>query len=610
MTQGSARVRSPNSPLLPDFARQAGFIALRHGPAWCLYREPTEVLVATDALSLQRSLARLQRHVESGGEAAGLLAYEAGYALEPRLSSLLPRCSLPLAWFGLYEGCEIWDDVCGPEGIRGGLLDSFDLSSSWREYCNKLALIRRLIQAGEVYQINFTARMGLKAKTGAWETFTALFRRHPVPYAAFVNTGERQIVSLSPELFFEIERGRITVKPMKGTMARGRFCEEDLIAAEQLRRSEKNRAENVMIVDLMRNDLGRICRTGTVKVPSLFEVERYPSVWQMTSTIQGELLGDCGVETIFRALFPSGSVTGAPKIRAMEQIAQLEDPPRGVYTGAIGFWSPGRARFNVAIRTIEFQQQHGIMGIGGGITYDSKPAEEWEECQWKASFLLQSQPEFKIIETLYWERKYRLLDAHVARMKKSAEYFGFACSESKVRRELRKLAARLPARPQRVRALLSKEGQLEITHSDFVASQFGRVGISNRRVSSQDRFLFHKTTNRDAYEKELVAARERGLDDVLFFNEKGDLTEGTVHNVFLVKDGVWRTPAIECGVLPGTFRARILRTRANACEAILGMEDLKNADAVYLCNSVRGAFPVKVEYNAAAAARVTVRTAS
>jgi para-aminobenzoate synthetase/4-amino-4-deoxychorismate lyase len=540
----------------------------------------------------------VQKHVEGGGEAAGFLRYEAGYALEPRLQSLLTRRSGPLSWFGLYPACEICEKISHPDAVAVDLPDSFELSLRESEYFDKLAAIRGLIRAGEVYQVNFTARIRFEARRSPWELFSTLFRRHPVPYAAFVNTGTEQIVSLSPELFFEIERGRITVKPMKGTAGRGRFRQEDVVAAEQLRNSKKNRAENVMIVDLMRNDLGRICRTGTVETPNLFDVERYSSLWQMTSTIRGELLADCTVESILGALFPSGSVTGAPKIRAMEHIASLEDSPRGAYTGAIGFWTRARARFNVAIRTIECRQHDGTVGIGGGITHDSDPAAEWEECQWKADFLVRSQPEFKIIETLYWERHYRLLRAHLARMRESAEYFDFEFNEKELRCELRKLAASFPARPQRIRVLLSWEGKLEIAHSGFVARQFGRVGISTRRVSSRDRFLFHKTTNRDVYEEELAAARKQELDDVLFLNEKGELTEGAVRNIFLVKDGAWRTPALECGLLPGTFRAQILRRRANSCEAILRVEDLRNADAVYLCNSVRGVFAVEIDWSA------------
>ena len=593
----SPQLDESNRALVSQYARQLGFVLLRDGSSWRLYRDPKEILVATDVESLKQSLSRIEEHVKRGGEAAGVLRYEAGYALEPRLQPLLARASGPLSWFGLYKTCTICKGLSFLEDTSDTLLHESKLSIGRGKYHAKLEAIRRLIQAGEVYQINLTTRVRLKAKYDAWKLFGALFDRHPVPYAAFLNTGAEQIVSLSPELFFQIDRGHITVRPMKGTAPRGRLLEDDIISAEELRTSPKNRAENVMIVDLMRNDLGRICRTGSVKTPKLFEVERYPTLWQMTSTVEGELIEGCTVESVVRALFPSGSVTGAPKMRAMEHIASLEDSPRGVYTGAIGFFAPRRAGFSVAIRTIALHKKSGTMGVGGGITYDSVASTEWEECQWKAAFLVQSQPDFKVLETMYWMHKYRLLDAHLKRMRDSAAYFGFRFEERNARVELQKLATRFPRVPQRVRLTLSKEGDMEITYADCTAERFGRVGISDRRVSSQDRFLFHKTTNRSTYEQELTVARKQRLDDVLFFNEGGQLTEGTIHNIFLVKGNVWRTPALACGLLPGVFRARILKERANSCEAILSVDDLKHADAVYLCNSVRGIFQVEVDWN-------------
>jgi para-aminobenzoate synthetase/4-amino-4-deoxychorismate lyase len=589
----------PAPALVSQLAQQPGFVLLRDGGNWRLYQDPAEVLIANDPSSLKQVLNQVEAHVRSGGEAAGVLRYEAGYALEPRLHELLTSGAGPLCWFGLYPAATTCN-LTFREQDAANLLASYKTLLGQDDYCARVETIRRLIEAGEVYQVNFTTRAGFHTTQNAWNVFAALCRRHPVPYAAFLNTGGEQILSLSPEMFFQIDRGRITVKPMKGTAGRGRFLEEDLFTADQLRRSAKNRAENVMIVDLMRNDLGRICRTGSVKTPILFDVERYPSVWQMTSTVEGELREDCTIESTLCALFPSGSVTGAPKIRSMEHIARLEDSPRGAYTGAIGFFAPGSARFNVAIRTLELHGENGRMGIGGGITYDSNPSSEWEECQWKAAFLVESQPEFRIIETLYWERKYRLLEAHLARMRESAEFFGFAFSEEVLRCELARLAARFPQRPKRVRITLSRDGEFEISHSDFLREQFGRVGIAHRPVSSRDRFLFHKTTNRGVYERTLTAARKQELDDFLFFNERGELTEGTIHNVFLLKDEVWRTPAVRCGLLPGTFRGQILKQRQNSFEAVLHFDDLKRADAVYLCNSVRGIFPVKVDWSAQA----------
>jgi len=580
--------------LMSACAQQPGFALLRDGSTWRLYRDPRELLVATDAESLTESLRRVEEHVTRGGEAVGLLRYEAGYALEPRLRPLLAKVPGPLTWFGLYANCTILPDLAFPADDENAHIDRPRLAITREKYCGKIAEIRQLIEAGEVYQINFTTSVQFETNCSAWDLFCALFRRHPVPYAAFLNAGAEQIVSLSPELFFQIEQGHIVVRPMKGTAPRGRTLEEDFASAEQLRTDEKNRAENVMIVDLMRNDLGRICRVGSVRTPKLFDVERYASVWQMTSTVEGELVEGCTIDSIVRALFPSGSVTGAPKIRAMEHIAQLETSPRGAYTGAIGFFAPRRSCFNVAIRTATLRGQEGTMGVGGGITHGSSAATEWEECQWKAAFLTQSQPEFKILETTYWDGEYRFLEDHLARMRESAEYFGFRFDDRKVRKSLQELAAQLPNAPQRVRITLAQDGTLEMEHRDYVDERFGRVRISNRVISSSDRFLFHKTTNRSLYDEEASAARKANYDDVLFFNERGDLTEGSIHNVFVVKGGIWRTPPVSCGLLPGTCRAQILRERPSACEALLTLDDLIHADRVYLCNSVRGIYPVEL----------------
>jgi para-aminobenzoate synthetase/4-amino-4-deoxychorismate lyase len=575
-------------------AGEPGFAVFRDGLTWRLYKNPIEMLVARDAASLKESLCRIEQHVNHGGEAAGFLGYEAGYALEPRLLPLLARARGPLCCFGLYRTCSILNKAPFVEDNGDTLVQHSRLLITRGKYGASLASVRQLIRNGDVYQINFTTRVRFKTTCRAWELFSSLVRRHPVPYAAFLNTGTEEIVSLSPELFFQIERGRITVRPMKGTAARGRTLEQDTACAEELRASEKNRAENVMIVDLMRSDLGRICRIGSVKTVKLFEVERYPSLWQMTSVIEGKLVKGCAIGSLVQALFPSGSVTGAPKIRAMEHIARLENSPRGVYTGAIGFFAPSRARFSVGIRTAVLHQKNGIMGVGSGITYDSSAATEWEECGWKAAFLTRNQPEFGILETLRWNFRYRFLAAHLTRMRNSAEYFGFRFHYGHIREALQESAQRFKIAPQRVRITLAKDGTFEISHGGLSTERFGRVRISCRRVSTGDRFLYHKTTNRHAYDQELAAAREARCDDALFFNERGELTEGTIHNVFIVKNGVWRTPAVACGLLAGTYRESILKRRGNACAAILTMNDLTEADGVYLCNSVRGIFLVNL----------------
>jgi para-aminobenzoate synthetase/4-amino-4-deoxychorismate lyase len=579
-------------------AQEPGFALIRTGSAWRLYEHPQEVIAINDGAAFANSLRRIEEHVSAGGEAAGLLHYEAGYALEPLLHPLLSKQSGKLLWFGLYGTASIFDEIYFPASVQRDQIVGDVAAMPRNQYCERLDEIRQLIAAGEVYQINFTHPVRFHLKSNAWRLFVDLCRRHPVPYAAFVNTGDQQIVSLSPELFFRIENGHITVKPMKGTAPRGLMLEDDDQRGRELAASEKNRAENVMIVDLMRNDLSRICRTGTVKATRLFDVERFPSLWQMTSTIEGHLADRCTVEDIFRALFPSGSVTGAPKIRAMQHIARLEISKRGVYTGAIGYFAPGQAHFSVPIRTAVVQEGEGIMGVGSGITYDSSPVEEWEECEWKAAFLTRSVPEFQLLETLIWDEEYRLLDEHLDRLKSSAMYFGFQFDESRVRGALQNLAGRMGRVAQRVRVTAAREGEVRIEHRELSPNRFGRVRISSVQVSSRDHFLFHKTTHRDVYERELAAALNAGYDDALFFNESGELTEGGIHNVFVVNNRMWKTPPIHCGLLPGTYRGKFLRENPHVVEEILNLDDLLSADQIYICNSVRGMQSVELENTA------------
>jgi para-aminobenzoate synthetase / 4-amino-4-deoxychorismate lyase len=592
-----AKIRSAETDIgaLAKFANEPGFILLREKSGWRMYRRPVRVLSARDPETLQDALAAIDQQVRSGGEAAGFLSYEAGYALEPKLRPRLGGRSDLLCWFGFYDTALRLDQLGFPPGDSRQIVQNRAPQITRGQYDAALSAIHEWISAGDVYQINFTYRVAFESLRCAWCLFTSLCHRHPVPYAAFVNTGLEQIVSLSPELFFSIRGRRIVVKPMKGTADRGLTLEDDVRCGEALRVSEKNRAENVMIVDLMRNDLGRICSSGSVRTTRLFEVERFPSVWQMTSTVEGELGEECTPDSVIRALFPSGSVTGAPKIRAMELISELETAPRGIYTGSIGYFARTQAQFNVAIRTAILQGRDGLLGVGGGITYDSSSAEEWKESQSKAAFLTQDAPDFKIIETMRWEREYGLVEEHLQRMRASAEYFGFRFEERTARETLGEVTRGFLDRPQRVRLLLAPDGSLEVDSSEIMdVAPFGQVRLSTQSVLSSDRFLYHKTTRRRMYDEELAAARAAQCDDAVFFNERGELTEGTIHNVFVVQGARWRTPAIACGVLPGTYRALILRSFPNAREDVLKLDDLASADAIYLCNSVRGMFPVRL----------------
>jgi para-aminobenzoate synthetase / 4-amino-4-deoxychorismate lyase len=559
-----------------------------------MYRRPHRILSPHSPVGLADAFLEIDRHVSAGGEVAGFLRYEAGYALEEKLRSLLRDSGDQLCWFGLYDQA-----LPGPSAIpstdTANIVQNETSTITRAQYDVALHAVHDWISAGDVYQVNFTYRLAFRSLCSPWQLFAALCHRHPVPYAAFVNTGVEQIISLSPELFFRTQGNDILVKPMKGTADRGLTLEDDRRRGEALGLSAKNRAENVMIVDLMRNDLGRICRAGSVKTTRLFEVERFTSVWQMTSTIAGELSDASTPSSILKALFPSGSVTGAPKIRAMELISELETTRRGAYTGSIGYFAPTHSQFNVAIRTAVLRQDQGLIGVGGGITYDSSTCEEWNESRSKAAFLTRTTPTFKIIETLRWaDTEYWFLDEHLDRMCGSAEYFGFQFDRLEARHTLEQAAPRFQGLPHKVRLLLARDGSLELDCGAPDGIRFGRVRLASQTVVTTDRFLYHKTTHRNVYDEELAAARAAHCDDALFFNERHELTEGAIHNVFVVTNGFWRTPPVTSGVLPGTHRASILRNCENAVEEVLTLRDLSGADAIYLCNSVRGLFRVRL----------------
>ncbi len=614
-----------------------------------LFIAPVRVCAAWHAAEIPALFAEIESAVAEGLSAAGFFSYECGICFEPKASTRPSREGQPLAWFGIYARSYAFDHEAAvfldgepPELDRfrkngppvkghdfsraeeaakeeGALAPEENLTARFSlteaEYAQRIAAIHEWIRAGDVYQLNFTAPFHVKFHLGAQGSVAALYAklraRQPVDYGAFLHwQSGRHILSFSPELFFRIESDGLTrhivTRPMKGTARRGRTTREDREIAEWLRNDPKNRSENVMIVDLLRNDLGRVARTGTVHADRLFDVERYATLWQMTSTVSAELRPEVGFHEIFRALFPSGSVTGAPKVRAMQRLAQLEEAPRGVYTGAIGFFSPQQTVFNVAIRTLELEGGSGTMGAGSGIVIDSDPAEEYRECLLKASFLagpahrttdpfIARQPDkLFLIETMLWEGAYPLIDLHLDRLADSADYFGFACDRAAVNAALEEHARQFTdASPRKVRLLLiDSEGNVQIGSEPLPPNpdpnRAARVCISSHRTDPADPTLYHKTTQRPIYALEYLEAQRRGFDDVLFLNLRGEVTEGAISNVFIEKDGKWFTPPIECGLLAGVYRRHLLETRPEIEERVLFLYDLRQADGVYIANAVRG----------------------
>jgi para-aminobenzoate synthetase / 4-amino-4-deoxychorismate lyase len=588
-----------------------------------LFIDPDRVCVAYSPADVVELFTVIERAVASGHVAAGYFTYECGNAFEPKAGQLALPPGEPLAWFGIYQRSYRFNHATGsfedgePPQLAGfrnapatGTAEahveaSFALDE--KKYAERIDVIHEWIRAGDVYQLNFTAPYHLQVRGSIADVYAMLRERQPVEYGAFLHThpGER-ILSFSPELFFRIDKQdgerRITTRPMKGTVARGRTSQEDRQRAEWLRNDAKNCAENLMIVDLLRNDLGRLANFGTVCAEKMFSLERYSTLWQMTSTVTADLRPNVGYGEIFRALFPCGSITGAPKVRAMQLLAKLEDQPRGVYTGAIGFFSAEHAVFNVAIRTLALKGSEGIMGVGSGIVIDSVAAEEHSECKLKAEFLkpygtrsardVAADDKFNLIETMLWDDGYPLLDLHLDRVMDSAEYFGFPSERNKVRTALEVYARAFAAgAPRKVRLLMDAECGLHITDTTLPPRSEDtpvRVQIAEERTDSVSRWLYHKTTQRALYEKVYAHARQSGFDDVLFLNERGEVTEGAISNVFMEKDGRMFTPPTECGVLPGVYRRYLLQTRPEIEERVLRLDDLRNADAVYICNAVRG----------------------
>jgi para-aminobenzoate synthetase/4-amino-4-deoxychorismate lyase len=595
-----------------------------------IFSAPVRVCVANTAAEIDGLFREINAAVEGGLTAAGFFSYECGNIFEPKSGLRASRPGHPLAWFGIYERAYRFDHETGtfPDGepaelanfrVSGEKPDAVDVEASLalaeKQYAERIAAIHEWIRAGDVYQLNFTAPYRVRVRGSVAALYARLRERQPVEYGAFLHwsTG-RRILSFSPELFFRVDEDnsgrRITTKPMKGTAARGRTTGEDRERAEWLRSDLKNRSENVMIVDLLRNDLGRVAKFGSVRVEAMFAVERHPTLWQMTSTVTAELRAEIGYEEIFRALFPCGSITGAPKVRAMQLLAGLEEQPRGVYTGAIGYFSPRRTVFSVAIRTLELDGNTGIMGVGSGIVIDSDAGEEYKECLLKAEFLTGSGGRFperlQLIETMLWEDGFPLLELHLDRLMDSAEYFDFACERETVKAALMGYALEFKEGSQRrVRLLVDREGCMDIG-DEAVKKDSGedsgrdakpvRVCVSRERTDAKDRMLYHKTTDRRFYQEAFKVAVNHGFADVLFMNQRGEVTEGAISNVFIEKEGRWLTPPVESGLLAGVYRRYLLETRALVEERVLYPEDLRRANAVYVSNAVRGLRKVEIDW--------------
>jgi len=558
------------------------------------FRDPREVIVARTVGEVRDALRRVERAAEAGLYAAGFVAYEAAPAFDPAFR-VRAGVEVPLVWFGVFDGPS--QDAPAPGGGEFGL-SAWEPSVTRGEYERRVGEARGQIARGYTYQVNYTLRLRARFEGDDFAFYERLRRAQRTRYAAYVNAGRFRVLSASPELFFRREGRRVVARPMKGTARRGRWREEDEAVRARLASSEKDRAENVMIVDLMRSDLGRVAEAGSVGAAPLFEVERYPTVFQMTSTVGATLRDGTTLEEIFAALFPCGSVTGAPKVETMKIISGLEGSPRGVYCGAVGVVAPGGAAlFNVAIRTAVLDAETGAAeyGTGGGVTWDSNARDEYEEALDKARLLAEAAPDFELLETLRLEAgRYLLLEEHLARLAASAEYFDFRVSADAARAALEEHAAPFPEGARRVRLLASEGGAVRV-ESEPLAEWAGGplpVALAREPVSKLDRFLYHKTTRREVYDSRRAA--HPGAADVLLWNEQGELTEFTNGNLVVEIDGRCFTPPRECGLLAGTLRASLLR-EGRVTERVLTPPDLGRASRCWLVNGVRGRVEVRFD---------------
>jgi len=556
-----------------------------------LYADPVEIVAAASPAQVGPALERLRAARRRGLHAAGYLSYEASGGLIPEAGvQAAAPADAPLLWFGLFSGYrEIAQEAVpallpDPAGAWAGPPEPL---VERRAYEAAFARVAGYIAAGDIYQANLTFRAAVRHAGSAPALYALLRTRARAGYGALVATGTRWLLSFSPELFFALEGGRLTVRPMKGTAVRGANPAADESAARALAGDEKQRAENLMIVDLMRNDLSRVARPGSVAVPRLFEVERYPTVHQMVSTVAAELAQGLDAIDALAALFPCGSVTGAPKIRAMQVISEVEASPRGVYTGAIGrLDASGDAMFNVAIRTLASEEPgRALLGLGSGVVADSRGAQEWDECLAKGAFVTAGETPFDLIETMRFDpdKGIALIERHLARIKASALAFGFAFDRHNARNELQAATFRL-RRPARVRLLLAPSGALSIGIAPLPgpAAAPVAVAVAPLPVAPDDFRLRHKTSRRRFLDQ---ARAESGAWEILFTDPEGFLTEGSFTTVFVERDGVLVTPPLARGLLPGVLRAELIES-GRAVEGDLRPVDL--AGGFLLGNALRG----------------------
>lgn len=557
-----------------------------------VFKDPVDVLQTERLEDIPAIMEAVETAIGQGLYVAGYVSYEAAPAFNPAMK-VKSSTEMPLVWFGVFDEVHAQQTEFAEEEYE---VSQWKMASSTKQYKEGIRRIKTAIEEGHTYQVNYTERLHADFTGSDRSFYRQLARNQQADYGAYLDLGKHRILSASPELFFRIKDGTIEAKPMKGTAKRGRTLAEDKAKVDELLNSKKEQAENLMIVDLLRNDMSRLAKKGTVQVSELYKVETYPTVHQLTSTVKADLQDSLTVFDWFKALFPCGSITGAPKVSTMEYIASLEQTSRDVYCGAIGFITPEKeAVFNVPIRTvvIDAEKQTARYGVGGGITWDSTSEGEYQELYAKAEVLTERRPEFQLLESLKLEDgKYPLIDYHMERMKNSAAYFHFPGNERKIRKQLKECAKEHPKGVYKVRLLLSKASEITVEAQKIMPIKEPILcKMAGEPVNSQNPFLFHKTTHRQVYEQH--ESEVEGVFTVLLWNEHEQLTEFAIGNLVVEMNGRLYTPPVENGLLAGTYRQFLLDT-GKIEEKEIHKNDLEDCEAVWFINGVRGWLKVKI----------------
>ncbi len=551
-----------------------------------LFQEPLDEVIAQSLDGVIPAFEKLESYRQQGFYLAGYVSYDAGFAFFPQSECSRKQVPYSLLHFGVFQQKKAITVELSAESQEAAVYD-FSFDTTQEEYIQQQKQIRDLLWSGDIYQLNQTFQAKFRADLEPQTLYNQLKRLQPTHYSAFLKFTDSHILSLSPELFYKKQGSKITTQPMKGTLALGEN-------PQKLLEDKKAIAENLMIVDLLRNDLGRIAHPGTVTVEKLFEVHPLSTLQQMTSTISAQVAVDLPVTNIFASLFPCGSITGAPKWSAMKEISQLENSPRGVYTGALGFIEPNNDHcFNVAIRTIVAVDQKMSMGLGGGIVADSDVFHEFKEAHLKSRFVRQFNCSFSLFETMLFDgKKIKSLQDHLTRLEESALFYNFELNRENILQGLDYKIQNLQGL-HKIKLQLSWDGNFEITSSLLQESLSApRVTLSPLKVNSKNHFQMHKTSCRKIYDEEWKRIQDLGFYDVLFLNENGELVEASRHNVFLRINQVWITPPLSAGALPGIERKKAIQ-ELSAREQVLTVADLQTTQEVMLTNSVRGQVPVR-----------------